>query len=266
MEQSKKSNQVLLRVILCIIGILALLAIAWCVWYLVQYYQGARHGEEIQEIGVTEIPVVDLDDTPEVVDLPVNFSALRDVNSDVYAWVVIPGTAINYPVLHRAGDDAFYSNHSSDGAYYSGGSIFSEDYNREDFSDPVTLLYGHNLRNGTMFAQLNDFADETVFNAHPHIYVYTPDKLRIYEIFSAAPHSNEHLLANHDFSVKEQFESFFSALKNARSLSGQQRPDAFPEYGEDRVLVLSTCFRSNNRQRFLVMGRLLAELPVQYQG
>ena len=266
MEHSEKKKQTLLRLILIVIGILALLAIAWCVWYLVQYYQGARHGEEIQEIGVTEIPVIDLEDAPEVVDLPVNFGALREVNPDVYAWVVIPGTAVNYPVLHRAGNDAFYSNHSSDGAYYTGGSIFSEDYNREDFSDPLTVLYGHNLRNGTMFAQLNDFADEVVFQAHPEIYVYTPDRLRIYEIFSAGPHSNEHLLANHDFSVKEDFETFFAELRNARSLSAQQRPELFPEHGKDRVLVLSTCFRANNRQRFLVMGRLLAELPVRYQG
>ena len=265
MEQKRSRKQTVLRTILVIIAILALLAIAWCVWYIVQYYKGAQLGQALQEIGITtDTPVIDVAAEPEYVDLPVDFDALREINSDIYAWVEIPGTAISYPVLHRAGNDAFYSNHSSDSAYYSGGSIYSEDANRTDFTDPVTLLYGHNLRNGTMFAQLNDFADVAVFDAHPQIYVYTPEKLYIYDIFFAGPHSNEHLLANHDFSDQTEFETFFTELGESRSLSSQMRADLFPEYGEDRVLVLSTCFRGNNRQRFLVQGRLLAELPVQF--
>ena len=266
-EKKDRSRQFFVRLILVLILIAALLAIAWSVWYLIQYYKGAQVGRQVQEIGiseVTEIPVVDLESEPEVVDLPVDFEALRQINPDVYAWVTIPGTAINYPVLHRAGDNGFYTNHSSDGSYYSGGSIYIEDYNTTDFTDPVTVMYGHNLRNGTMFAQLNDFADVAVFDQHPQIYVYTPEKLYIYDIFFAGPHSNEHLLICHDFAEREDFESFFTELKDSHSLSTQLRPDLFPAYGEDRVLVLSTCFRGNNRQRFLVQGRLLAELPVEY--
>ena len=68
MEKQNKSRQTLVRLILIVIAIAALLAIAWCVWYLVQYYQGARHGREVQEIGVTEIPIIDPADVPEVVD------------------------------------------------------------------------------------------------------------------------------------------------------------------------------------------------------
>ena len=264
MEKEKNARQTLVRLILIVIAIAALLAIAWCVWYLVQYYQGARHGHEVQEIGVTEIPIIDPADMPEVVDLPVDFEALQAMNPDVYAWVTIPGTAINYPVVQRKGDVGFYANHSSDGAYYTGGSIYSEEYNTTTFRDPVTVLYGHNLRNGTMFAQLNDFADAEVFAQHPQIYVYTQDKMRIYQIFFAGVHSNEHLLLNHDFTEREDYETFFADLKDTRSLTAQLREEDFPQYGEDTVLVLSTCFRGNNRQRFLVQGRLLAEIPVEY--
>ena len=77
-------------------------------------------------------------------------------------------------------------------------------------------------------------------------------------------HSNEHLLLNHDFTEQEDFETFFADLKDTRSLTAQLRETDFPQYGEDKVLVLSTCFRGNNRQRFLVQGRLLAEIPVEY--
>ena len=80
MEKQSKTRQTLVRLILIVIAIAALLAIAWCVWYLVQYYQGARHGREVQEIGVTEIPIIDPADVPEVVDLPVDFEALQAMN------------------------------------------------------------------------------------------------------------------------------------------------------------------------------------------
>ena len=102
-------------------------------------------------------------------------------------------------MLQREGDEEYYSKHSENGAYYSGGSIFSQDYNQKDFSDPMTVLYGHNLRNGRMFAQLNDFSDAEVFEAHRYIYIYLPDRMLVYEIFAAYPHSNEHLLLCHDF-------------------------------------------------------------------
>ncbi len=94
-------------------------------------------------------------------------------------------------VLQREGDEEYYSKHSENGAYYSGGSIFSQDYNQKDFSDPMTVLYGHNLRNGRMFAQLNDFSDAEVFEAHRYIYAYLPDRMLVYEIFAAYPHSND---------------------------------------------------------------------------
>lgn len=265
MDQSRESSQRALRIVLIIIAVAALISIGWCVWYLVQYYRGALHGQEVQEIGVNGALTIDLSQKPEVVDLPIDFAPLQEMNPDVYAWITIPGTAVNYPVVHRKGDDSFYTHHSSDGAYYSGGSIYSEDYNGEQFRDPVTLLYGHNLRNGTMFQQLNDFSDFNVFSEHPNIYVFTQDRAFVYEIFAACPHSNEHLLANHDFRDREDYVKFFADVQETRAMSAQFRNEQFPVFeNDDRVIVLSTCFRGNNQQRFLVMGRLLAEIPARY--
>lgn len=161
-------------------------------------------------------------------------------------------------VLQREGDEEYYSKHSENGAYYSGGSIFSQDYNQKDFSDPMTVLYGHNLRNGRMFAQLNDFSDAEVFEAHRYIYVYFPDRMLVYEIFAAYPHSNEHLLLCHDFSDAGDFTAYFDGVQAQKSLQANFRTDAWPEPG-DRVLTLSTCFRGDNHQRYLVQGKLVAE-------
>ena len=81
-----------------------------------------------------------------VVDLPVDFAALEEINPDIYAWVEIPGTTINYPVLQHPTKDEYYNDHGADGKYSPYGSIFSQaSYNGRDFHEPVTVLYGHNL-------------------------------------------------------------------------------------------------------------------------
>ena len=212
-----KTKKILVRSVLVLVALAALCACAWCVWYIIQYYQGQSFGDRMR----TNAP----DDTGSFqlgrVKIPVDFDELQAMNPDIYAWVTIPDTDISYAVLQRDGDDdqEYYSKHSENGAYYSGGSIFSQDYNQKDFSDPMTVLYGHNLRNGRMFAQLNDFSDAEVFEAHRYIYIY---------------------------------------VQAQKSLQANFRTDAWPEPG-DRVLTLSTCFRGDNHQRYLVQGKLVAE-------
>ena len=134
-------------------------------------------------------------------------------------------------MLQREGDEEYYSKHSENGAYYSGGSIFSQSYNRKDFSDPMTVLYGHNLRNGRMFAQLNGFSDAEVFESHRYIYVYLPDRMLVYEIFAAYPHSNEHLLLCYDFADAEDFTAYFDDVLARKSLQANFRTDAWSRTG-----------------------------------
>lgn len=254
-----KKKKAIVRGLLLVVALAALCACGWCVWYIVQYVQGQSFASSIRDVGPSGSEEIDV--TAERVKIPVDFDQLHEINPDIYAWVEIPDTDISYAVLHRAGDDAFYTNHSEDGAYYSGGSIYSEDYNATDFSDKMTVLYGHNLKSGHMFAQLNDFADATVFNEHRTINVYLPDKVLVYEIFAAYPHSNEHLLATYDFSSRAQFDAYFASVFSTRSMEAQFLDGGEPDFDTQRVLTLSTCYRGDNHQRFLVQGRLIAEIP-----
>ena len=109
-----------------------------------------------------------------------------------------------------------------------------------------------------MFAQLNAFSDAEVFEAHRYIYIYLPDRMLVYEIFAAYPHSNEHLLLCHDFVDADDFTAYFDAVQAQKSLQSNFRTDAWPE-PSDRVLTLSTCFCGDNHQRYLVQGKLVAE-------
>ena len=132
-------------------------------------------------------------------------------------------------------------------------SIFSQRYNTTTFQDPVTVLYGHNRQSQTMFAQVNNFADAAFFAKNQKIFVYTPDKVYEYTIFAAYPHSSEHLLLCHDFTDSQQFADYFASLGEA--INANYRRELFPQAG-DKVLTLSTCYRQNRMQRFLVQGVL----------
>ena len=249
-------KKTLFRTILLIILIAALAASAYCIYYIYQYYHGRSFKDDLRQMGV--LGTLNIDPEQETIEIPIDFDALHQVNPDIYGWIEIPDTDISYAMLRREGDNNYYMNHAENGSYYSGGCIFSDDVNNPAMTDTVTVLYGHNLRNGTMFAKLNDFADPGVFSNHRYIYVYLPDRALVYEIFSAAPHSNEQIL-KHDFSDREEYEAFFSDVAAAKT-AAQRREDVFPVFN-NRVLILSTCFRGNNQQRFLVMGKLVADIP-----
>ena len=171
----------------------------------------------------------------------------------------MPGTVINYAVVQSKTDDLFYNNHGVDKAYFSGGSIYSQRYNSTDFQDSMTVLYGHNRQSQTMFAQLNNFADAAYFADHQDIYIYTPETVYRYEIFAAYPHSSEHLLLCYDFDDPDQFSAYFASLGDG--VNANYRRERFPEFG-DKVLTLSTCYKQNRMQRYLVQGVLTEQYTV----
>lgn len=190
-------------------------------------------------------------------ECPVDFSSLNSINSDIYAWIDIPGTDISYPVLQSESDDSFYLDHDSDKNYNTNGAVFSEyKYNTKSFDDPVTVLYGHDMRSGDMFGQLQScYSDSDFLKNNDEILIYTPDKELRYKIFAATPYYNMHLLYYYPFEKSYVFNQFFDELYNYRTLSSTYLMDEKPIYG-DKVLVLSTCMNNGDNKRFLVMGVL----------
>ena len=256
----KKDNKTI-RILLVIVAVIALCVIAYCGWYLFQYWQGHRLDDRLKENWAAS--EVDPNTDIETVKIPVDFKSLKEVNPEIYAWIYIPDTEISYPVVQHDGDNDYYLHRSETGDYYSGGCIYSENYNRKNFSDRMTVLYGHNLRSGKMFAGLNDFADVEFFDSHRYMYVYLPDRELVYEIFAALPHSREHLLVNYDFNDREEYDEFFADVFASDSLQANFIESIFPDYDTDKVLTLSTCFRRNNQQRYIVQGILVKEIPAE---
>lgn len=114
----------------------------------------------------------------------IDWQSLRKVNPDVVAWVKIPGTVVDYPVVQTTSNQT-YLKKAFDGSKNACGTIFMNTYNRTDFSDYNTVLYGHNMRNGSMFAVINKYKDESFYQEHKEVWIFTPYWERKYQIVSA---------------------------------------------------------------------------------
>lgn len=189
----------------------------------------------------------------------VDFETLQaDTNPDIYAWIYVPDTMIDYPVLQHPTDNTYYLNYNIDGSKGYPGCIYSEDYNAKDFSDPMTVLYGHNMKNGSMFAGLHKFEDSEYFDEHPYVYIYTPDRLLVYEIYASYVYNNEHILLNHDFSNTASFDYYLKTVADIRDMGCNRRED-IEVTTENHILTLSTCIANKPNNRYIVQGVLLNE-------
>lgn len=142
---------------------------------LVREQKAGEEYEELREEAKTEEPETveaEPEEEKEPLDIPVDFEALQAENPDIYAWITIPGTNVDYPILQREGDNGYYLNHSVDGAGSIAGAIFTEDYNSKDFTDPNTIIYGHNMKNGSMFRTLHNYSDREFFDNNRDITIY----------------------------------------------------------------------------------------------
>lgn len=193
----------------------------------------------------------------EIPQKNIDFAMLQEENPDVYAWVYVPGTKVDYPVLQHPSDDSYYLNHNMDGSKGYPACIYSELLNARDFTDPNTVLYGHNMDDDSMFGSLHDFEDFDVFEGDHYIYIYTPETVYVYQIFAAYEYPAIHLLYNFDLQDREVFEEYLNQIFASRGRVANIRQDITVD-GDDRIITLSTCTTDHEDSlRFLVQGVLL---------
>ena len=113
--------------------------------------------------------VIEVDETEE--KNHINWQELNEINSDIIAWIEIENTNINYPILRDS--NSYYLNHSYDKKYNKNGSIFTT--NTNPFVDAETIIYGHNMKNGTMFSELGKYLKKDFLDTHNCIKIYTPN-------------------------------------------------------------------------------------------
>lgn len=190
----------------------------------------------------------------------VDFEYLWTVNKDIIAWITIPGTNIDYPILQHPSDDSYYLTHNIDGSYGYPGCIYIEGMNSADFMDPNTVLYGHNLKAKTMFTELHKFENKDFFDENYEVIIYLPDRILHYQIFAAHVYDDRHLMYSFDFSDEDIYAGFLQSIYDIRDMSANINRD-FTVDSQDRIITMSTCMpsKSDSEKRLLVHAVLLHE-------
>lgn len=194
----------------------------------------------------------------EVPQLKLDWKELEEQNEDIYSWIYIPETNVNYPVLQHETELDYYLERNLDHSKGLPGCIYTQLLNAKDYSDRNTILYGHNMKNGTMFKTLHNYADGAFFEENRYIYIYTPKKVMVYEIYAACEIDDAHLLYKYDFATDEGTAEFLEDLAASRGMSNQIAEEM--EVPEDaKVITLSTCIGSKPNNRWAVVGVLIGE-------
>ncbi len=182
----------------------------------------------------------------------INFTPYIAKCPDVYAWIEVPGTNIDYPIAYcEDAFEPFWFTHDLGGSESEAGMIITDSLNGNDFSDPMTLIYGQAPDDGTMFAHLHDFRDAAFFDEHDRINIYMGDVQLVYRIYACYIASSEHILANNDFSDPAGFAGYFDSIKDVRDLALNIRDDAKPSLG-DHVIALITHCGDDSKRLFVI--------------
>ena len=221
--------------------------------------------------------LVDPNDTanrvePDPIVAPEGMEATFAKYKDVYAWIDIPefktalgtSTDLSYPVAQHPTDRGFYLNRDLDGNNSKTGTLFTEavvegkTINGKDLNDPVTVIYGHNMANRTMFGGLQTFLSKMDFSQQHLVYMYQKDRRVTYQIVGGVQYDLSHIIYYHDFSNDEVFNSFFDQLwKETDGTTNLDRANK-PVAG-DKVLILSVCKNGDDNHRYLVVCKMIED-------
>ena len=190
----------------------------------------------------------------------INIDKLKEVNQDVTGWIVIPNTQIAYPLMGGTGN-SYYLDHTWKREVNSGGAIFIEEKNSLDLQNHNTIIYGHRMRNGSMFGSLKEYQKQEYWEEHPEIYIRVDERCLRYEIFAAYEASVSGLTYQVGFEDEESKQKFLEDCTKRSVISTGIVPQ-----NEDRILTLSTCTGRGYSTRWVVQARLVQSLEVSVSG
>ncbi|MDC7294842.1 class B sortase [Butyrivibrio sp. DSM 10294] len=200
--------------------------------------------------------------TESAADSYVSFPKLTEENGDIFGWIYVPGTGIDYPVLQNSdGDDSFYKTHNALKGEDPAGAIYIEAANRKDMCDFNEVLHGKTLSDGTMFSDLNQFLDRTFFEDHQYIYIYTEDTVLVYVVMAAFQRRNTRLIEEYDFSYASGCREFIDEIYSGRSM-GKNIRQGWEEglEPENFIITLSTIDEVGTGKQTVVIGCLAADM------
>ncbi len=186
--------------------------------------------------------------TPEPYVSPIDFESLWAVNPHVVAWLDIPGTVIQYPILEHPTEENYYLNITIDGNSGYPGSIYINAIEGKDFDTFNTVIYGHNMANGTMFADLTKFQDAEFMNSHREVHIYTPQMEHIYTVCALVIYDDRYITYTYNDDVEADRAAFLRSVQDGTWM------DDVDVTTEDHLITLSTCIGGMPDNRRLLIA------------
>ena len=179
-----------------------------------------------------------------------DLAALREVNPDVVGWILIPDTEINYPLL-QGKDNDYYLSRTWDEKSNAMGSIFLEHLSSADLTAFNTIVYGHNMTDGSMFAGIREYRNREFREAHPYVYILSDYGVYRYEIFAAYMANVKSNTYGLSFPSETSRRSFLDKALQDSVIDTNLEPET-----TDRILTLSTCSGAGYSHRWVLQARL----------
>lgn len=258
--KKKRTRKIWIAILILAILVAAGAAVA-CGYLKYQEEQAKKHRQEVLEAMQTMEFTGEIDaEEPEIPkgvrhDNDVDFEKLLAINDEIYAWIYVPETKIDYPVAQSKKDDSYYLHYNMNREPEFAGCIYTEKCNAKDFSDPNTIIYGHNMKNKSMFGGLHYFEDREFFDKNPYFYIYTPSEIRTYQIFAAYEYDDRNIMNSYDFEVEETFQYYIDSIYQVNSVKKNIREE-IAVTNKDHIVTLSTCVGGKRSNRYLVQGVL----------
>lgn len=229
---------------------------------LYQYKAAQRAYEKLSEqyvstedAAATAAPVTENDAASEAdkeySPITVDFEQLLATNDDVCGWLYSKDTVINYPVAQGT-DNNEYLHHLLDGTYNSSGTLFMDCECGPEFSGANSIIYGHNMKDGSMFNSLHSYSDQAYYEAHPVLYLNTPTQNYKIVVFSAYICNYDSDTYTLSFSSAEDYGAWVAKMQSQSEFTSDVEVTV-----DDRVITLSTCTYEYDNARFVVQGKLV---------
>lgn len=247
MKKAAMAARVGNRILSIMAGILILLMLSYGVyslWDTYKIYANSFADEELLKFRPTD----DGEDNPTLKDL-------KKLNPDVKAWIQVPKTNIDYPVV-QGQDDMEYINKNVYGEFELSGAIFLSCLNKDDFSDPYNLVYGHNMKNGGMFADVADFTNKEYFETHQKGKLYLTDATRKIWFFACMKVTAADAKIYHPDGYRK--ENLKNLLDYIQANAVQYRDVNVAD--ENSLIALSTCSEAETNGRVVLIGKLEREV------
>lgn len=235
------------RILSIMAGILILLMLSYgmySLWDTYKIYANSFADEELLKFRPTD----DGEDNPTLKDL-------KKLNPDVKAWIQVPKTNIDYPVV-QGQDNMEYINKNVYGEFELSGAIFLSCLNKDDFSDPYNLVYGHNMKNGGMFADVADFTNKEYFETHQKGKLYLTDATRKIRFFACMKVTAADAKIYHPDGYRK--ENLKDLLDYIQANAVQYRDVNVAD--ENSLIALSTCSEAETNGRVVLIGKLEREV------